>query len=118
MLSGPHPNRLVLGERDAVAQEAREHGGAFIDPHPEALKALQAANIDPYLIYERALLQQIEKKIARIEFVQADVDELYEEWKSKPETEAPVHVRLVLWLKDHGAAHGYEQSGNSWILKP
>ena len=109
--------RLVLGEREAVLREARQHGGAFIDPHPEALKTLQASNIDPYIIYERALLQQIEKKIPRIDFVQANVDELSEEWKAKSEVQIPVHVRLIIWLKNNARMHGYEQSGNSWILK-
>ena len=110
-------DRLVLGERDAAIQEALDHGGAFIDVNPEILRMLKEKNIDPYLIYEKALVQKIEEKVSRIDFVQANVDELFEEWKSKPEAQAPVHVRLILWLKKNAKAHGYEQSGNSWILK-
>jgi hypothetical protein len=110
-------NRLVLGEREAVMQEVRANGGVYIDPHPEALRILQAGNIDSYLIYERGLLNQIEAKIPRIDFVQANVDELFEEWKSKPEAEAPIHVRLIILLKNNGSAFGYEQSGNSWVMK-
>lgn len=110
-------NRLVLGERDAAIQEAREHGGVYIDPNPGVLKTLQAGNIDPYLIYEQAMLDQIEAKIPRIDFVRTDVDALFEEWKSKPNAEAPIYVRLMLWLKKNASVHGYEQSGNSWLLK-
>jgi hypothetical protein len=112
-------NRLVLGERDAAIQEALDHGGAFIDVNPEIIRMLEEKNIDPYLIYEKALTQKIEEKIARIDFVQANVDVLFEEWKAKPEAEAeaPVHVRLILWLKQNARAHGYEQSGDSWIRK-
>ena len=109
-------NRLVLGKRDVAIQEALDHGGIFIDPNPEVLRTLQAGNIDPYLIYEKAMLTQIEAKIPRIDFVQADVDELFDEWKSQSHTNAPIHVRLMLWLKDNAKTYGYEQSENSWVL--
>ena len=114
---GKNNNRLVLGEREAAIQEARDHGGAFIDLHPEASRTLQISNIDPYIIYERALLQKIEAKIARIDFVKANVEDLYNEWKGKSYDQAPIHVRLILWLKDNASTYGYEQSGNSWVLK-
>lgn len=109
--------RLVLGEREAVLRETREFGGIYIDLHPEAFRKLQAAKIDPFLIYERALLEQIEEKIPQIDFVQADVEQLFQEWKSKPQEGIPMHARLVLWLKDNADAYNYEQSGNSWILR-
>lgn len=110
-------NRLVLGESEAAIAEALDHGGIFIEPNPEVLQALRQGNIDPYLIYERALRNEIEKKIARIDFVRVDVDGLFEEWKRKPQNEAPIHVRLIIWLKNNAATYGYEQSGNSWVLK-
>jgi hypothetical protein len=110
-------DRLVLGERDVAIQEARDNGGIFIDLNPEVLRTLQAGNIDPYLIYEKALLDQIEARIPRIDFVKVDVDEQYQQWKSKPAAQAPIHVRLIVWLKNNARAHGYEQNGNSWLLK-
>jgi len=110
-------NRLVLGERDAAVQEARDHGGVFIDPNPGVLRTLQAANIDPYLSYEKAMLDQIEEKIPRIDFVKTNVDDLFHEWKGKSDDQAPIHVRLILWLKTNASQYGYEQSGNSWVLK-
>lgn len=110
-------NRLVLGEREAAIQEALDHGGVFIDLNPEVLKSLQQQNIDPYLVYEQALLRQIEAKISRIDFVKANVDGLFTEWKSKPEAQVPIYVRLIIWLKNNANTHGYEQSGNSWVLK-
>jgi hypothetical protein len=110
-------SRLVLGERDVAIQEALEHGGEFIDPGPAVTKMLEQSNIDPYMIYEQALKQQIEERIARIDFVKTDVDQLFEEWRSKTLTQAPIHVRLIFWLKDNAGSSGYEQSGNSWVLK-
>ena len=38
---GQNHNRLVLGEREAAIQEARDYGGAFIDLHPEASRTLK-----------------------------------------------------------------------------
>jgi len=110
-------SRLVLGERDAAIQEALDNGGAFIDVNPEVLRTLKAGNIDPYMVYEQALLLQIEKKVYRIDFVKANVDELSREWKGKPQDQAPMHVRLILWLNNNASTHGYQQSGNSWVLK-
>ena len=107
----------VAGERDAAIQEALDNGGAFIDPHPEVMSMLQAGGIDPYLIYEKALQQKIEEKIARIDFVKANVDQLFQEWQGKPNAQTPIHVRLIQWLKSIASTHGYEQTGNSWIRK-
>ena len=109
--------RLVLGERAAAIQEALDNGGIFIDPGTEVLSLLRQNNIDPYLIYEQALQNEIEAKIPRIDFIEANVDELYEEWRSKSHFHAPIHVRLIIWLKNHAASYGYEQIGNSWIIK-
>ena len=110
-------NRLLLGEREAVLQEARNFGGIYVDPNPAVLSTLQQANIDPYMIYEQGMLAQIEKKIPKIDFIQADVDALFREWNGKPEGQIPIHVRQIFWLKKNAAAHNYQQSGNSWILK-
>lgn len=110
-------DRLVLGERDVAIQEALEHGGSFIDVNPEALSMLKEANIDPYLIYEQGLITKLEEKIGRIDFAQLSVDELFNTWKGKPEVETPIHVRLIAWLKNNAASHGYIQSGNSWVRK-
>ena len=110
-------NRFLLGEREAVIQESKEHGGTYIDPNPQVLQMLKQSNVDPYLIYEKGMLSAIEDKIPRIDFVQADVDKLFEEWKGKPESQVPIHVRLLIWLKNNAGSYGYEQEGNSWVLK-
>jgi hypothetical protein len=110
-------DRLLLGEREAVIRESHDHGGSYIDLNPEVLRTLQTANIDPYLIYEKGMLNKIEEKIPRIDFVQVDVDKAFEEWKSKPYMQAPIYVRLIVWLKSNASAYGYEQTGNSWIRK-
>ena len=109
-------SRLVLGEQQAAMQEAVTTGATYIELHPEALKVLQQKNIDPYLIYEQALLKQIQARVGRIDFVKADVDKLYEEWRTKSQAQAPIHVRLIIWLKNNAATQGYEQEGNSWVL--
>jgi len=110
-------DRLVLGERDAAIQEALDHGGSFIDPHPEVLSKLQSVGLDPYVIHEKALIQKIEEKIGRIDFVQANVDELFRAWQGKPTAQTPTHVRLIQWLKANAGQHGYEQHGDSWVRK-
>lgn len=109
--------RLVLGEPDVVREEALATGAIYIEINPGVLKILQQGNVDPYVIYEQGVLKQIEERIARIDFVKVNVDELFDEWRSKPLEQAPIHVRLIFWLKDNAASYGYEQSGNSWILK-
>ncbi len=110
-------SRLLLGEQNVVREEALATGAIYIEINPGVLKILQQGNIDPYLIYEEGVRKQIEERIARIDFVKADVDKLFEEWRFKPLTQAPIHVRLIIWLKNNADANGYEQSGNSWILK-
>ncbi|MBN1453883.1 MAG: hypothetical protein JW963_22905 [Anaerolineales bacterium] len=110
-------SRLVLGEPDVVREEALATGAIYIELNPGVLKILQQGNVDPYVIYEQGVLKQIEERIARIDFVKVNVDELFDEWRSKPLEQAPIHVRLIFWLKDNAASYGYEQSGNSWTLK-
>jgi len=109
-------SRLVLGEHDAAIQNALDNGGTFIDINPEVLRTLQQNNIDPYLVYEKAMLLQIEAKIPKIDFVHVNVDELFDEWNLKSPTDAPIHIRLMLWLKNNAKTYGYEQSENSWVL--
>ena len=109
-------NRFVLGEQDAAIQDALDNGGGFIDINPGVLKMLKEKNIDPFLVYEQAVLKQMEEKVERFDFVQMDVDALFNKWKGKPSEKAPIPVRLVLWMKKNASSHGYEQSGNSWIL--
>lgn len=108
--------RLVLGEDEVAAKEARENGGIFIQLPAAVMKTLQTGNM-AYAIYEKALLNQIDARIPRIDFVKANVDELFDEWKTKPEKQIPIYVRLIIWLKKNASAHGYEQNGNSWVLK-
>jgi hypothetical protein len=110
-------SRLVLGETDAAREEALATDAIYIEIHPEALKMLQQKNVDPYLVYEQGVRKQMEERIARIDFVKADVDALFNEWRAKPQAQAPIHVRLIFWLKENASTHGYEQIGNSWILK-
>jgi len=109
--------RLVLGEQDAAREEALATGAIYIEINPGVLKILQQGNVDPYMIYEEGVRKQIEERIARIDFVKVDVDKLFEEWRFKNHTQAPIHVRLIIWLKNNASTCGYEQSGNSWILK-
>jgi hypothetical protein len=106
-----------LGEPDAVRAEALATDATYIEVHPEALKMMQQKNIDPYLVYEQGVRKQMEERIARIDFVKVDVEALFREWNSKPREQAPIYVRLIFWLKENAGTHGYEQIGNSWVLK-
>lgn len=114
---GKKMSRLVLGEPNAAREEAVATGAIYIELNPGVLQMLQQKNIDPYLIYEQGVIKQIQEKIARIDFVKADVDALFNEWHSKPDAQTPIHVRLIIWLKNNASKYGYEQSGNSWVLK-
>ena len=109
--------RFVLGGRDAAIQDALANGGGFIDINPGVLKMPKDKNIDPFLVYEQAVLTQMEEKVERIDFVQADVEVLFKEWDGKPTEQASIPVRLILWMKKNAKAHGYEQSRNSWVRK-
>ena len=64
-----------------------------------------------------ASIIEMENKIPQIEFVDMNVDELMQQWSGKPDNQAPMHVRQLLWLKENAEKFGYEQSGNSWKLK-
>jgi hypothetical protein len=110
-------SRLVLGEPDAVREEALATGAIYIELAPGTLKELRQTKIDPYLIYEEGVREQIKERIARIDFVKVNVDELFEEWRFRPLTQASIHVRLIIWLKNNASTYGYEQKGNSWVLK-
>lgn len=109
--------RLVLGEGMTSMQEALRGGGKYILVHPEVLNKLKQNNIDPFLIYEAAMRMEVESKIPRIDFVGGNVGQLLQEWSGKPEAQVPIHVRQILWLKEHAKNYSYEQEGNSWILK-
>jgi hypothetical protein len=109
--------RLVLGEKFTAMKEAMDNGGKYILVHPEVENKLQQAGIDPYLIYSTVLTQQIEAKISQIDFIDVDVEGLFQEWSNKPKDQAPMYVRQMLWLKENAEKYGYQQSGNSWKLK-
>ena len=110
-------NRLVLGEGMAPMQEALSNGGKYILVHPGVLSKLKESNIDAFLIYAAAMQAEIAANIPRIDFVGGNVEELAKAWSGKPEADTPMHVRQIQWLKSNARAHGYEQSGNSWILR-
>jgi hypothetical protein len=109
--------RLVLGEGMSSMQEALTNGGKYILVHPGVVDKLKQSNIDPFLVYEAALRIEVESKIPQIDFVGASVDELLREWGGKPQDQAPIHVRQVLWLNANAASLGYERHGNRWMLK-
>lgn len=109
--------RLVLGEGMDAMQDAIAKGGKYILVHPAVVEQLQQNKIDPYYVYETALRIELKLNISRIDFVNADVDKLFESWRGKPEKQTPIHIRLISWLKNNATAHGYIQRGNSWIRK-
>lgn len=108
--------RLVVGERDVAIQDALDNDGKFILVHPEVANKLEQANIDLYVVYVTALIIEMETKISRIDFVITDVDELTQKWSDESSDQAPIHIRLMLWMKENAERYGYRQSGNSWLL--
>jgi hypothetical protein len=110
-------DRLVLSDGMNAMQDAMANGGKYVLINPAVANQLQQIGIDPYYVYESAMRLQIKLKISRIDFVKVDVDKLFEEWRGKPEKQAPIPARLVMWLKSNAKDSGYEQKGNSWVLK-
>jgi hypothetical protein len=109
--------RLVLGERDAAIQEATKNGGKFILVHPQVASQLQQAGLNPYIINITALILEMESKISKIDFVGMDVERLTKEWADKPKDQAPMYIKQIFWLRENAGKFGYEQRGNSWVLK-
>ena len=109
--------RLVIGEGWASMQEALNRGGKYILVHPDVLRLLKVNNIDTFLVYAAAMQKEMAAGIPQIDFAGADANRLLQHWNGRSEAEAPIHVRQLKWLKDNAKTSGYEQSGNSWILK-
>jgi len=80
-------------------------------------KQLKQANIDIYVIDITSLIIEMENKISRIDFVNANVDELLHEWSNQSQDQAPIYVRQMMWLAENAKKYGYQQSGNGWELK-
>jgi hypothetical protein len=114
---GGSGTRFILGEGMNPMKEALGNGGKYILLHPEVTKQLQQKNIDPFLVYEAGLRHEMESKILRIDFINGDVDKLLQEWVNKPQEQAPIHIRLIIWLKNNASSYDYERSGNGWVLK-
>jgi len=110
-------DRLIVGEGMTPMQAALASGGRYILVHPEVIRQLQLRNIDPFLAYEAALRMEIASGIPRIELVGGNVDQYLQAWHGRPRTQAPLHVRQVLWLVENAGALGYERNGNSWAGK-
>ena len=98
-------------------QAALGSGGRYILVHPEVVRQLQQKNIDPFLVYETALRMEIASGISEIELVGGSVNQFLQAWHGRPHTQAPMHVRQVLWLAENAGALGYERIGNNWTRK-
>ena len=109
-------DRLVIGEGMTAMGEALRHGGRYILVHPQVLNQLKGNHVDTFLIYEAAMRMETASKIPQIDFVGASVDELIQEWRGKPESQVPIHVRQVLWLMNNAQSLGYERKGDRWTL--
>jgi hypothetical protein len=114
---GGNGTRLVLGEGLAPMSEALHHGGKYILVHPEVIKKLEENEIDGFLVYAAALQAELTSKIPQIDFISGNVAELIQQAQGKPERQVPMHIRQLLWLRDNAGKYGYQQNGNSWILK-
>jgi hypothetical protein len=97
--------------------EAIRNGGRYILVHPGVLNQLKTNNVDVFLIYAAAMRMEAASRIPQIDFVGARVDELMQQWSGKPENQAPIHVRQVLWLMNNAKNLGYERRGDSWVSK-
>ncbi|HKI54993.1 MAG TPA: hypothetical protein VJ987_12775, partial [Anaerolineales bacterium] len=114
-------NRLVLGQwqqGNGYIQNAIDNGGVFFDTGSEVWNLVEQSGIEPWQVNQRVLQLTVEGKVSKIDFVDIDVDATLAEWSLYPDVEVPFRVREMRWLKANGESYGYEQIGNSWILKP
>lgn len=101
----------------APMSEASKNGGRYILVHPEVIRKLEENGIDGFLIYEAALKLELASKIPQIDFISGNAAGLIQQAQGKPERQVPLHIRQLLWLRDNAGNYGYQQNGNSWILK-
>jgi len=109
--------KLVLGGKFTAMKEAMDNGGKYILVHPEVESKLKKSHIDLFSVYLVALLNEIQARIAQIDFVGGNVDQLAQQWDGKPEKDIPVDVQQMLWLEENAERFGYQRSGNSWKLR-
>ena len=116
-IGSSHSGRFLVGDPDEVRKEGLATGATYLDVNPMILKTLQEKGVDPYLVYEQGLRNEIDKKTPRIDFVKINVSDALTEWQWKDYSKAPIPIRLAIWLKNNAATYGYLQDGNSWVLK-
>ena len=111
-------NRVVLGAYDpngGYIGDAIENGGIFFDTGDVVWDNLKNSGVDDlFLVNERFLINQLESKVDRIDFVGEDIWSVVN--SQDPKVSNSFRAQEINWLLKNAGNYGYELQGSSWIL--
>ncbi|BBB42799.1 endonuclease [Mycobacteroides abscessus] len=123
--SNANPDRVVLGKWDGqdggYIGEARHNGGIYFDTGSDTWNAV-GHGLDEvrskelgWQVNEQFLRTQLENKVSRVDYVLPDgFDSVEQVARQRRESFSALEINF---LKEHGAAYGYKQYGNSWVYE-
>ncbi|WP_195167676.1 endonuclease [Mycobacteroides abscessus] len=123
--SNANPDRVVLGKWDGqdggYIGEARHNGGIYFDTGSDTWNAV-GHGLDEvrskelgWQVNEQFLRTQLENKVSRVDYVLPDgFNSVEQVARQRRESFSALEINF---LKEHGAAYGYKQYGNSWVYE-
>jgi hypothetical protein len=123
--STTNPDRVVLGKWDGqdggYIGEARNNGGIYFDTGSDTWNAV-GHGLDEarsrelgWQVNEQFLRTQLENKVSRVDYVLPDgFNSVEQVMRQRRESFSALEINF---LKEHGAAYGYKQYGNSWVYE-
>lgn len=123
--STANPDRVVLGKWDGqdggYIGEARHNGGIYFDTGGDTWNAVgrgldevQSKELG-WQVNEQFLRSQLENKVSRVDYVLPDgFNSVEQVMRQRRESFSALEINF---LKEHGAAYGYKQYGNSWVYE-
>ncbi|WP_255773232.1 WXG100 family type VII secretion target [Mycobacteroides abscessus] len=123
--SNANPDRVVLGKWDGqdggYIGEARHNGGIYFDTGGDTWNAVgrgldevQSKELG-WQVNEQFLRSQLENKVSRVDYVLPDgFNSVEQVMRQRRESFSALEINF---LKEHGAAYGYKQYGNSWVYE-
>ena len=109
-------DRVVLGPYGSggiYIQEALDGGGVFFDATSQVWARMEGIGVEPWLVNEAFLRQQLASGIDRIEIVGEDIPSLLARYIDDPLP--PARVREIRWLESNAGSFGYSRVGNTWL---
>jgi hypothetical protein len=110
-------DRVVLGaweEAGGYIGDAVDNGGVFFDTGNDVWIYVKNSDIDPWLVNERFLQDQLESGVKRLDFMGEDIFAVINSPDLKVRTS--YRAKEINWLLENAEKYGYTQIGNSWVL--